>query len=65
MERQYRISRFNRGNSAVFNRPCYGTRITCTCKWTWKINEPPSGKGTKYAVQAWKEHTCASGTTAT
>lgn len=30
------------GNSAVFNRPMYGTKLRCECGWTDKINVAPS-----------------------
>lgn len=50
------IHRYNRGNSAVFGRPSYGSRACCSCgAFELRRNEAPS-RALSTLRAAWFEH---------
>ncbi len=50
------IGRFDRGRSAVFNRPNYGTWLRCSCGEQFRSNEAPSAGGRATVLDQWIAH---------
>lgn len=54
---EYYQRRRSLGYTPITNRPVYGTTGHCSCgKWEHRNNETPTGKGGRYAKDAFAAH---------